>query len=424
MKSNIIKDEKSVIDVSVSANTEAWKKAVNKEIENAAKEVEIDGFRKGHAPVAKAKAHINMVEVLESAAQSMLNDMYIHAITEHNLEPMAQPQLEYNKFDEEGLDVIFSVAVKPDFELGEYKGISAVKDVPLVEDEEIEQQLEQLKQQAVNLEVQDKEIEVGDTAVIDFEGFKGEEAFEGGKAESFPLEIGSNQFIPGFEEQLIGKKAEDEVDVVVTFPEEYQAEDLAGEEVVFKVKIHEVKVKVEQELNDEFAASLGYENVSNMAELKEDISKRLLEQKQADAENKYVNDLLMAMADATEIEIPQAMIDAEVQNEYEQFMQRLQQQGLNEELFLQLSQQTKEDVEEQLKVNVLYKIKNTLILEKIVAKENIEVTEAEVEAEYAKMAEMYGMEVEKIKEMLPANSGLEFELKIQKAVELVKENAK
>lgn len=424
MKSNIIKNEKSVIDVSVSANPEAWKNAVKAEFEKAAENVEIDGFRKGKAPLAKARPHINTIEVLENAAGTMLNDMYIHAINEHNLAPMANPQLDYNKFDEEGLEVIFSIAVKPEFELGEYKGLSAVKDAPLVEDSEIDAQLEALKQQAVNLEVQDKEIELGDTAVIDFEGFKQDEAFEGGKAESFPLEIGSNQFIPGFEEQLIGKKANDELDVVVTFPEDYQAAELAGQEVVFKVKIHEVKVKVEQELNDEFAASLGFENVSNMAELKEDISKRLLEQKQMDAENKYVNDLLMAMADGTEIDIPQIMIDSEVQNEYDQFMQRLQQQGLNEELFLQLSQQTKEDVEEQLKDNVVYKIKNTLILEKIVEKENIDISEEEVEAEYKKMAEMYGMEVEKIKEMLPANSGLEFELKIQKAVEFVKENAK
>lgn len=424
MKSSIIKKEKSVIDVSVSANQEAWQKAVKAGIEKAAENVEIDGFRKGKAPLEKAKLHINIIDVLDSAANEMLNDMYIHVLQEHNISPMAQPQLSYNKISEDELEVLFNIAIRPEFELGEYKGLSAKKEVQLVEDSEIDAQIEALKQQAVSLEVADKEIELGDTAVIDFEGFKDDVAFEGGKAESFPLEIGSGQFIPGFEEQLVGKKANDELEVSVTFPEEYQAADLAGKPVVFKVKIHEVKVKVEKEFNDEFVASLGFENVNTVAELKDDISKRLLAQKQQDAENKYTNDLLMALADSTEIDIPQLLIDAELKNEYDQFMQRLQQQGLNEELYFQLSQQSKEDVEKQLLGNVIYKIKNTLILETICDKENIEVSKEELEAEYQKMADMYGMEVEKIKEMLPNDSGLEFELKLQKAIDLVKENAK
>lgn len=424
MKSNIIKNEKSVIDVSVSANPEAWKKAVNVEIEKAAENVEVDGFRKGKAPLAKAKQHINIVEVLDSAANSMLNDMYIHVLDEHKITPMAPPQLSYNKISEDELEVLFNIAVKPEFKLGEYKGLSAKKEVELVEEAEIDAQIDALKQQAVSLEVADKAIEMGDTAVIDFEGFKDGVAFEGGKAESFPLEIGSGQFIPGFEEQLVGKKAGEVLDVDVTFPEDYQSADLANQPVVFKVNIHEVKVKVEKEFNDEFVAALGIENVTNIAELKEDISKKLLEQKHQDAENKYTNDLLMALSDSTEIDIPQMLIDSEIKNEYDQFMQRLQQQGLNEELYFQLSQTTKEDVENQLLDNVMYKIKNTFILEEIVEQEKLEVSKEEVEAEYQKMAEMYGMEVDKIKEMLPDNSGLEFELRIQKAIQFVKDNAK
>ena len=424
MKTEMNKKDNSMVEITVSANKDAWKEAQKVEFEKAAAEIEIDGFRKGKAPLAKVKAHINEFEVLSKAADSLLNDMYMHAINENNVWPVAAPNLDVKKMDEEELEVIFNIAVKPEFEIADYKGLSAEKETVVVEEEEIDAQLEALRAQSVKLEVVEVEIENGHTAVIDFEGFKDDVAFEGGKAESFPLEIGSGQFIPGFEEQLIGKKAGDELDVEVTFPEEYQQADLAGQPVVFKVKVHEVKEKIESELNDELAKGLGIEGIETIADLKEDISKRILEQKQQEAEMNYTNELVKQISDKTEIDLPQPMIDGEVEALYGQFMQRLQSQGMNEEMFLQMTQQSVEDVKKQMEEDAIAKIKYTLILEKVAQLENIEVSEADVEAEYNKIAEMYNMDVEQIKQMIPDTASLEFELKMQKAADLIKENVK
>ncbi|MDF9866677.1 trigger factor [Bacilli bacterium PM5-3] len=424
MKTEMNKKENSMVEITVSANKDAWKDAQKAEFEKAAKEVEIDGFRKGKAPLAKVKAHINEFDVLSKAADTLLNDMYSHALKEHDIWPVAQPNLNVEAINEDELKVIFEVATKPEFEVADYKGLSANKETAVVEEGEIDAQLEALRAQSVSLEVKDKEIENGDTAVIDFEGFKDDVAFEGGKAEAYPLEIGSGQFIPGFEEQLIGKKAGDEVDVEVTFPEEYQQADLAGKPVVFKVKVHEVKVKIEAEINDDLAKGLGIDGIDTVAALKEDISKRLLEQKQNEAEMNYTNDLIKQISDKTEINIPQPMIDGEIDALYQQFMQRLQAQGMNEEMFLQMTSQTKEDVRKQMEEDAIAKIKYTLILEKIAQLENIQVSAEDIEAEYEKIGAMYNMEVEQIKQMIPDTGSLEFELKMQKAADLIKENVK
>jgi trigger factor len=322
------------------------------------------------------------------------------------------------------LKVLFSITVKPEVKLGEYKGLTAEKDTPVVEEQEIEDQINALLAQNVTLEVVDRPIENGDTAVIDFEGFKDDVAFDGGKAEAYPLEIGSGSFIPGFEEQLVGKKAGDELDVDVTFPEEYQAPDLAGQPVVFKVKVNEVKEKSETKLDDEFAKSLSIEGVEDVASLKEDISKKILEQKQQEAEMKYTNDLVDQVLATTEIDVPQAMIDGEVEQMYAQMMQRFQMQGASEEMFLQMTGQTKEDVLAQIQPDALNKIKYTLALEEIAKVENVEVSEAEIDAEFTKMAEMYNMSVEQIKQMIPDTSGISFELKMQKAADIIKNNVK
>ncbi|MEG0569159.1 MAG: trigger factor [Erysipelotrichales bacterium] len=424
MKTKMNELENSMVEVTVNANKDAWKKAQEDELKKAAENVEIDGFRKGNAPLNKVKQHVNQFDVLSSAADTLLNDMFRKAIEDHDLWPVANPELNVSKMDEEELEVIFNIAIKPEFEVANYKGLSAEKETAVVEDSEIEQQLEALRAQQVTLEVVEKAVENGDTAVIDFEGFKDGVAFEGGKAESFPLEIGSGQFIPGFEEQLVGTKAGDVLDVEVTFPEEYQQEDLAGQPVVFKVTVHEVKQKIEAELNDEFAASIGVENVNTMAELKEDMSKQMLAQKQNEVEMKYTNALMKQVADATEIAVPELMIKGEVDALYQQFMQNLQQQGLNEEMFLQMTNQKPEDLREQMEADAVDKIKFTLILEKIAELEGITVDPSELDSEYAKMAEMYNMEVEQIKQMIPDTAGLEFELKMQKTADLVKENAK
>lgn len=424
MKSNIEIKENSMVSITVDANKEAWAKAQKTEFDKLAANVEVPGFRKGKAPAAKVKAMVSEFSVLQNAADEMLNELYRHGVTTNDIWPVSQPEVEIKALSPEELQVVFHVAVKPEFEVGEYKGITATKDAVIVEDAEIDAAVEQALSANVSLEVVEKAVENGDTAVIDFEGFKDDVAFEGGKAENFPLEIGSGQFIPGFEEQIVGKKANDEFDVNVTFPEDYGQESLAGAAVVFKVKLHEVKVKNMPELNDEFVATLGLDNVTTVEQYKESLSNNILAQKQAEADSKYINDLIKVVVENTTLELPEAMVKTEVENMYQQFTQRLQQQGMNEEMFLQMTNQTVEAVKEQMQPDAVDKIKYTLVLEKIAIKEDIKVSEADLNAEFEKIASMYQMDIEQIKTMIPDTGAIEFEIKMQKAADIIKDNAK
>lgn len=424
METNVTKKENSIYEIEVNADQVAWQAAIDAEWNKAAEGVEIKGFRKGQAPTEMVKKQVNEFEVLTKAAEAMYNDMYRHAVESNDIWPVAQPTLDITALTADELKVMFTITVKPEFELGNYKGLSAEKETAVVEEEEVEAQIDALQQQNISMVDVDRAVVEGDTAVIDFEGFKDDVAFEGGKGEGYPLEIGSGSFIPGFEEQIVGHSAGEEFDVNVTFPEEYQAAELAGQPVVFKVKIEKVQEKKEGELNDEFVTSLGVEGVNTVAELKEDISKRLLEQKQQQAEMNYTNDLVNQVIETTEIDVPQAMVDGELEQMYQQFMQRLQMQGMNEEMFLQMTQQTQEQVKEQMQEDAVNKIKYTLVLEKIAEVENVEISDEEVEEELAKIAEMYNMPVEQVKQMIPQTDGVKFELKMQKAAEIIKDNVK
>jgi len=424
METNVTKKDNSIIEIEVKADKVAWQAAIESEWKKASENFETKGFRKGKAPLNIVKENFNEFEVLSAAADAMLNDMYTHALNTSDVWPVAQPTLDVKELTNEELKVVFNVTVKPEFTLGEYKGLSADKEAAVVEEEDIQQQIDGLLAQSNTLEVVDRPVELGDTAVIDFEGFKDGVAFEGGKGEGYALEIGSGSFIPGFEEQIVGKNTGDEFDVNVTFPEEYQAPDLAGQPVVFKVKVNEVKAPKEAELNDEFVQSFGIEGVTDVASLKEDISKRLLEQKQQEAEMNYTNALVDQVVANTKIDVPQAMIDSETDQMYGQFMQRLQMQGMNEEMFLQMTQQEKPQVLEQFQADAINKIKYTLVLEEIAKVEDVQVSADEIEEEFGKLAAMYNMPVENIKQMIPDPTALEFELKLQKAAEIIKSNVK
>jgi len=424
METNVNKKENSIVEIEVNADKVAWQAAIESEWKKAGANLEVKGFRKGSAPLSEVKKSISEGEVLMAAADAMLNDMYRHGLEASDIWPVAQPTLDIKAMTNDELIVIFSVTVKPEVELGEYKGLSADKETAVVSEDDIQQQIDALMAQSTNLEVVDRAIAEGDTAVIDFEGFKDGVPFDGGKGEGYPLEIGSGSFIPGFEEKLVGAKAGDEVDVDVTFPEQYQEPTLAGQPVLFKVKVNEVKEKVAAELNDEFVKTLGVEGVEDVAGLKADISSRLLEQKQQEAEMNYTNALVDQVLENTKVDIPQAMIDAELEAMYNQFIQRLQMQGMNEEMFLQMTQQEKPQVMEQMQDDAIKKIKYTLVLEKIAEVENVQVSDADIEAEYEKLAGMYNMPVDQIKQMLGDSSGLEFELKMQKAADAIKNNVK
>ena len=414
------KIESGKVELTCTLEGEAYTTAQKKAFNKLASKVEIKGFRKGQAPKNMIEKYINHQEVLLEAAETLAQDALTSAIQEHEVELIDRPQLKVNEINDEKCVLVFECTVKPDIKLGDYKAIEyKIEDVK-VEDKEVDDQIATLLNNKADLELkEDGEVEDGDTAVIDFEGFLNGETFEGGKGENYDLTIGSNTFIPGFEPQLIGMKSEETKDINVTFPEDYQAENLKGKEVVFKVTVHEIKKKVLPELNDEFVKELKYENVNTVDELKEYTKNRILDQKKYSAEQAANDDLTNKLADIVEVEIPEIMIKSEEDNMVANYEQRLAQQGLQLQQFLQITGQTVEQLKESMKDEAVKRIKVSLGLAEISKLENIEVSDEDLEKEYTNLSTMYGMPVEDIKKYI-LNSDLKADLKIQKALDVLK----
>lgn len=411
---------KSMVDLTVTLTGEKWEKAQKKAFNKLAEGVEIKGFRKGSVPESMLKKSINTQQVLVEAVDHVLNEMFTTAADEHAIWPVSRPTVDVKTLTEAEIEVVFSVAVKPELELANYKGLSATKAEVVVTDEEVASELAGFTASLATEVTKEGAVELGDTAIIDFEGFKDGIAFDGGKAENHPLEIGSGQFIPGFEEQIIGMEAGQTKDIEVTFPEEYPAEDLAGAPVVFKVTLHEIKTKQTPELTDEIAAGANIPNVSTVAELNDYLMNSILDRKTQEADFNYSNDLMKQVVEASTVDLPEAMVNAEVETMYNSFVQRMQQQGIDEAMFFELSGQTKEQITENFVADATEKIKYTLTLEAIAKAEGIEATEEELEAEFAKIAAMYNMEVAQVKEIIKDTEAFAYEIKLRKAVELVK----
>ncbi|MEC2188005.1 trigger factor, partial [Bacillus velezensis] len=364
------------------------------------------------------------VEALyQDALDILLPVEYPKAVEEAGIEPVDRPEIDVEKI-EKGESLIFTakVTVKPEVKLGDYKGLGIEKDDTAVTDEDVQNELKALQERQAELAVKEEgAVENGDTVVLDFEGFVDGEAFEGGKAENYSLEVGSGSFIPGFEEQLTGLEAGAEKDVEVTFPEEYHAEELAGKPAVFKVKIHEIKAKELPELNDEFAKDID-EEVETLAELTEKTKKRLEEAKENEADAKLREELVLKASENAEADVPQAMIDTELDRMLKEFEQRLQMQGMNLELYTQFSGQDENALKEQMKEDAAKRVKSNLTLEAIAQAENLEVTDEEVEAELTKMAEAYNMPVENIKQAIGSTDAMKEDLKVRKAIDFLVEN--
>ena len=342
------------------------------------------------------------------------------------MDVVSRPTIEVVQI-EAGKPFIFTaeVAVRPEVKLGKYKGVQVTKIDTTVSDEEVAAELEKERQKnSRTVTVTDRPIAEGDTAVIDFEGFVDGVAFEGGKGENHPLEIGSHSFIDTFEDQLVGKNAGDEVDVNVTFPEKYQATDLAGKPALFKVKIHEVKAKELPELNDEFAQDVSEFNT--LEEYKEDLKKHLEVQKEDEAKRTKEDEAIQKIIDKSTMEIPEAMIKTQCENMVNEFAQRLAQSGLSMEQYMQFSGLTLDKLEEQVRPEAETRIKSSLVLEQIAKDENIEVSEEEIDAEIEKMAKAYGMEADKLKEYMgdAEKESMKRDISVTKAVDLVMENVK
>ncbi|AWI13034.1 trigger factor [Caldifermentibacillus hisashii] len=411
--------------LTVEVDAETFNKALDQAFKKVQKQLNVPGFRKGRVPRQIFEQRFGVESLYQDALDIVLPDAYSNAIDETGIEPVDQPEIDIEQIGK-GQSLIFTadVTVKPEVKLGEYKGLEVPKVNTEVTDEDVEAELKELQKRHAELVVkEDEPAEQGDTVVIDFEGFVDGEAFEGGKAENHSLEIGSDSFIPGFEEQLVGVKAGDEKEIQVTFPEEYHAEELAGKPAVFKVKVHEVKQLVLPELDDDFAVDVDDE-VETLDALKEKIKNRLKDEKEHAAKHEVENAVIEKAAENAEIDIPEVMIDNEVERMVKEFDQRLQQQGLNLELYSQFSGQDIDSLKETMREDAEKRVRVNLTLEAIVKAENIDVTEEEVEKELQNMAEMYNMPVEQIQQILGSTAGIKEELKFNKAVQLLVDNSK
>ncbi|WP_027964621.1 trigger factor [Halalkalibacillus halophilus] len=412
--------------LTVEVEPEQFDQALDQAFKKVVKDIQVPGFRKGKVPRSIFEKRFGVEALYQDAVDIVLPEAYMGAVNETGINPVAQPEVDIEQI-EKGEPLVFkaTVTVKPEVELGEYKGLEVEEQEVNVTDEEVEEDLKSQQEKQAELVVKEEgTVEDGDTAVIDFEGFLDGEAFEGGTAENHSLEIGSGQFIPGFEEQLVGKSAGEELDVEVTFPEDYQAEDLAGKLVTFKVKIHEVKAKEVPELDDEFAKDIDDE-VNSLDELKEKTKKNLEDQKQQEAENQKRETLVEKASENAQADIPQAMVDSELDRMMQEFEQRLQMQGMTLDMYFQFSGQDENALKDQMKEDAAKRVRTNLTLEAISEKENLEVTEEDIQQQLEEMASMYQTDIEQLKQMLGGNTdALTEDLKLKKAIDFLVENAK
>lgn len=418
--------EHNMAKLTINVSAEELEKALDSAYKKQKGQISVPGFRKGKVPRAMIEKMYGAGVFYEDAANILMQQTYPAAIDESGVDIVSRPTVDVVQI-EKGKEFIYTaeVAVRPEVTLGKYMGVTVTKIDTTVTDEEVDAELEnQRNKNARTVTVTDRPVAEGDTAVIDFEGFVDGVAFEGGKGENHPLEIGSHTFIDTFEDQLVGKNTGDEVEVNVTFPEKYQAEDLAGKPATFKVKINEIKTKELPELDDEFAQDVA--GVDTLAEYKEELKKNLTEKKETEAKKTKEDEAIKKIIDKSKMDIPEAMISTQCETMVEEFAQRIAQSGLTMEQYLQFSGMTVDQLKEQVRPEALTRIQSSLVLEQIAKDENIEVTDADVDAEVEKMAKAYGMEPDKLKEYMgdAEKESMKKDIAITKAVDLIMDNIK
>lgn len=416
------KIDANTYELEIEITAEAFEEALQKAYLKAKNKIAVPGFRKGKAPRKVIEKNYGENCFYEDAVNLLYPEYVNSAIDEANLELVAQPDVEITAVDKEnGVAMKVTCTTKPEVTVKDYKGIEAEKSVRKITDEEVDKELDKLREKGMRIiDVDDRACQMGDDVVIDFEGFKDDVAFDGGKAEKFTLSLGSGQFIPGFEEQVAGHSIGDEFDIDVTFPDDYGAEELKGAPVVFKIKLHEIKAKELPELDDEFVKDTS--EFDTVADLKADIKKRLEESAEKTAQNNFEGAVFDKVIENMEAEIPQVMFDRRVAEMLQDLEQRLAPQGISLEMYMQFTNQTIDSIRETYKEQAEKQVKLRLALEKIAEVENLDATEEEVEAEFNKMSEMYAMDVAKIKELV-SDKDLKKDLLVGKAADFVKDNA-
>lgn len=425
MSLQVEKLEKNMAKLTVEVGAEDLEKAIEKVYQKQKKQISIPGFRKGKVPRQLVERMYGKEVFYEDAANELIPDAYDKALEECEEDIVSSPKIEVTQI-EAGKPFVFTatVALKPDVKLGEYKGVKIGKIDREVTEEDVMAEINRERENnARNITVDDRPVKDGDMTVIDFEGFVDDVAFEGGKGENYPLTIGSGAFIPGFEEQLVGVEIGKEVEVKVTFPEDYQAENLQGKEAVFKCTVKEIKEKELPELDDEFASEIS--EFETLEEYKEDVRKNLTEKKEKDARTTREDEAVRAAVEASEMEIPDAMLETQQRQMVDEFAQRITMQGMSMEQYMQFTGVTYQQLVDQVKPQAEERIRSRLVLEAIAKAENIEASEEDYEEELKVMADVYQMEADKVRELMGEREkkNIMQDLAVRKAAEFVAENA-
>ena len=414
---------KNIKEIEIKVEGKEWEEALDKAFKEANKKAKIDGFRPGHAPKEVFIKKYGEQALYMDAAEAVVDGAYEKMLKENekDLEDLvARPDVQVKEINGEGVTFNFVLTMRPEVKLGDYKKINVKREKAKVTAEEIEDTIENIRHRYAEDVLKDGEIKDGDVAVIDFEGFVDGVAFEGGKGENYSLKIGSGTFIPGFEEQLIGLKSGDEKDVEVTFPEDYHAENLKGKKATFKVKVHEVKEVKVPELDKDFFEDLGMEGVDTKEKLEAKISESILTNKESELENKYIDELLEAAAKDTEVDIPEVMIDDELERMIREYDSHLRSQGITLEQFYKFTNSDEEALKSQMRPEAARRVKHRLMLEEIAKQEKIEISDEEANKEAERLAENYQIKKEEFLQMFGGLDLVKYDLKMRKAIDVLK----
>ncbi len=405
MERKVTKLEHCHTEVLVNVDKDLWKKAQQKAFNKVASNITVPGFRKGKAPANMLKGRVNQMEVFNEAINNVLQPVYEDILKNEDIQPVARPAFDVTKLSEEDLEIKVTIATRPEINLGKYTGYELGKATVEVTDEEVDSAIEGLRRQYATIAPKEGQAEKGDTVVMDFEGSVDGVPFEGGAAENHELELGSGQFIPGFEDQLIGVTAGIEVDVKVKFPENYGPDEISGKDAVFHCKIHEVKQKVLPELDEEFIKDLNIPGVKDLEQLKANRKEALLKQKENNAKQEYLNKLVDEIKKVSTFDFPEEIVKEETENRKKQLEQRLQQSGIDLEQYYVLTKTKEEDLDKQLAEEARKGLESFFVMDSVGEKEKLNITEEEFEFELSKMAEQYNMTIDQIKNALGQQLG-------------------
>ncbi len=413
---------KNLKEITIKIEGEEWQKALDKAFNKANSKAKIDGFRPGKAPKNIFLKTYGIESLYMDASNYCVDSAYKKMLTKiENLEVVAQPILDIKEINENYIEYIFTITVRPEIKLGKYKDLDVKKDAIKVTKKEIEESINHMREHYKENIIKEGNVETGNIAIIDFEGFKDGVAFEGGKGENYSLEIGSNTFIPGFEDQIIGMKAGEEKDINVTFPKDYHSDDLKGQEVVFKVKVNEVKEVKIPELNKEFFDDLGMEGIDSKESLEKQVKENIMAGKKAKVEDKYIEDLLNEIAKTTEVDIPDTMINDEEERMVDQFAEHLSMQGISIEQFFKYTNSNREALKDQYKDEAIKRIKYRLIIEEIIKSEKIEVSDEEINNELRELSKKYNMTEQEVKKQYGENLDyIKYDLEVKKVFNIIK----